>query len=200
MGSFYSSIQIQNRQHLSQQAFLEAFSKKMKERGYEVTTQEEGEQLYGLRFSEKSDWVAYGILQEDNRTNDIRTEAGWIAKTFQTCCIVVEMVDSDFATLELYDKKEECVDMAIVSDASGYGFEEEDTPRGEEACWQPLLEEGRTWDELAAIWCDETAMADDSLVEMAPLLGMDEANLLFDVEYAEKEENTVFLQIKKVEA
>jgi len=52
----------------------------------------------------------------------------------------------------------------------GYGIESKGINR---ECWEPLLADGRTWEELVRAWEGEYVFAEDALTEMAPILGMD---------------------------
>ena len=50
----------------------------------------------------------------------------------------MEVVDSDFALLELY-KNSSATDTVIVGDGSGYGFDGDDSKKGKRECWEELL-------------------------------------------------------------
>lgn len=56
---------------------------------------------------------------------------------------------------------------------------------------------GSTWEQFKSIQQDDYVFVDDGLQKLAPILGMDSKNILFNAEYAEDYENTCFLYFKK---
>lgn len=77
-------------------------------------------------------------------------------------------------------------------------YMDDDLPEPSEKIWKSLLSVGSTWEQFKSIQQDDYVFVDDGLQKLAPILGMDSKNILFNAEYAEDYENTCFLYFKKV--
>lgn len=171
MGRFSSTVQIKN--NADRTRFTELFCEVMKKRGFVPCSEDEAVLSYLLAFG--GGWVTLTSENYASSPKQAMDDAQQIAAEMNTSCIFVEIVDSDFAILKLYGAHS---DEVIVGDGSGYGIE--DAPRGERGCWEPLLAEGGTWEQLTEIWEKDEVFVEDTLWEAAPLLGIEPKYLAAD--------------------
>lgn len=196
MGNFFTSVQLRNNNKLPRKQFIRLFCEKMKDRGYDIGDEDNAELSYVLVFSESGSWVSLASEGGAANVGEVRSDAAWLSQSYDTCCINVNVVDSDFAALEMYDSSGKLADTAIVGDASGHMDDEAREP--DRALWQPLLTEGSTWEQFSDILRKDSVFVEKTLIELAPLLGMDIGNILFEAEYASNnDENVCFLYFKK---
>lgn len=205
MGTFSTAVFIRNGKQMTKEEFAEEFCKSMEKRGYKRATEKSGSK-YALAFSEGSDWVMLRRTAYGDGGFTHAEDAGWFSEAMQTHCVSAELVDSDFAVLELYSRSKEQTDMAVLGDASGYWGDGEPS-RGLKKCWEPLLKEGYTWEDFQKVLTAEYVYAEDGLEEMAPLLGIgaggqdrdgngqDTVNLYFQKGKRMPSLNTVFKQV-----
>lgn len=166
MSRFSTTVHIKN--NVDRMRFVNTFSDIMKKRGFVPCSEDEAAQSYLLAFGEGWATLASGEYNENPQKacDDVRD----IAAALNTSAFSVEVVDSDFALLKL------CAsnggrDEVIVGDGSGYGIEKQ--PRGTQALWQPLLAEGRTWEQFTETAAKNAAFAEDTLAELAEMLGIE---------------------------
>lgn len=196
MGNLFTSIQIHNPEQLSKEQFIELFCNKMKKNGFDVSNAEDHEISYVLAFADNCKWVAIGSESYEQGNAATQKDAGNIAKMLNTCCINVAVVDSDFAMLDMYSNKGKKLDTAVMGRADDYLGD--DIPAPKKNAWSAILSEGSTWERFTAVQQSDYIFVEDGLAELAPLLGMDSRNILFDAEDAsESDENTCFLYFKK---
>ena len=119
MGRFFSSVQIKS--NGSREQFLKAFCDLMIKRGLATCSEDEASVSYILAFSESSKWVTLTCEAYRDDTNRVKTDARQTAAEMKTSSFGMEVVDSDFALLQLY-KNSSAADTVIVGDGSGYGF------------------------------------------------------------------------------
>lgn len=196
MGNFFTSIQIHNPDQLSKEQFIELFCNKMKENGFVVGNADDHEISYALAFADNCKWVSVGseVYEQGNAT--VQKDARNIAKMLNACCINVTVVDSDFAMLDMYSNTGKKLDNAVMGRADDYLGDEIPAPK--KNVWSTLLSEDSTWERFTAVQQGDYVFVEDGLAELAPLLGMDSRNILFDAEDAsESDENTCFLYFKK---
>lgn len=205
MGTFSTAVFIRNGKQMTKEEFAEEFCKSMEKRGYKRATEKSGSK-YALAFSEGSDWVMLRRTAYGDGGFTHAEDAGWFSEAMQTHCVSAELVDSDFAVLELYSRSKEQTDMAVLGDASGYWGDGEPS-RGLKKCWEPLLKEGYTWEDFQKVLTAEYVYAEDGLEKMAPLLGIgaggqdgdgngqDTVNLYFQKGKRMPSLNTVFKQV-----
>lgn len=166
MGRFSTTVQVKNR--FERTNFASLFCDTMKKRGLVKCSEDEAAQSYLLAFGEGWATLASGEYNENPQKSC--DDARNIAAALNTSAFSVEVVDSDFALLKL------CAsnggrDEVIVGDSSGYGIEKQ--PRGTQAFWQPLLAEGRTWEQFTETAAKNAAFAEDTLAELAEILGIE---------------------------
>ena len=165
MGRFSTTVQVKN--SFERTNFVSLFCDTMKKRGLVGCSEDEAAQSYLLAFGEGWATLASGEYNENPQKacDDVRD----IAAALNTSAFSVEVVDSDFALLKLCASNGG--DEVIVGDGSGYGIENQ--PRGTQALWQPLLAEGRTWEQFTETAAKNAAFAEDTLAELAEMLGIE---------------------------
>ena len=197
MGNFFTSTQIYDPNQLDRDTFIDLFCKEMKSAGYVTCNSDEGELSYILRFGDNCKWVA--ITSEDYGEGDpaAQKDTGRIAKMLKTTCISTTIIDSDCAVMEMYDQSGKIADTIIMGRADDYFGDH--LPKLSEQNWKPFLAEGKTWEQLNNIVQNSEGYTfiEDGLSELAPIIGMDDSNILFHADIAEEEEQTVFLNFKK---
>ena len=199
MGNFFTSIQIHNPEQLSKEQFIELFCNKMKENGFVVGNAEDHEISYVLAFADNCKWVSVSSETYEQGNAATQKDAGNIAKMLNACCINIIVVDSDFAMLDMYSNKGKKLDTAVMGRADDYLGD--DIPAPKKNAWSAILSEGSTWERFAEVQQGDYVFVEDGLSELAPLLGMNSRNILFDAEDAnEFDENTCFLYFKKANA
>ncbi|MCR4889357.1 MAG: DUF535 family protein [Ruminococcus sp.] len=197
MGNFFTSTQIYNEEMVKSEKFIDMFCKAMKKEGYVTCEGDESEKSYILRFADNCKWVT--IASEEYDEGNAAADAGKIAKMLGTTCVNTNVIDSDCAVMEMYVKSGQKANTIVVGRADDYFGKK---PKISEQVWKPFLAEGMTWEKLCNILNDseEYTFVEDCLSELAPIIGMDDSNILFSAEDAEEDEHTVFLKFKKVAA
>lgn len=198
MGRFFSSVQIKN--NGSREQFLKSFCNVMKKRSFVPCSEEESSVSYILAFSESGKWVTLTCEAYRDDTNRGKTDAKQTAAEMKTSSFGMEVVDSDFAVLELY-KDSSAADTVIVGDGSVYGFDGDNYQKGKRECWEELLVSGKTWEQLSVIWNKNEVFVEDALYEAASVLGIEPKYMVSDYEdlngMADKDTNVVPMFFKK---
>lgn len=172
MGRFSTTVQIKN--GLGTMKFINSFCEAMKKRGFVKCTEDECALSYFMAFSEGG-WVTLVSDKYSDDPKKAKDDVRQIAEKMKTAAFSVEVVDSDFAILTLNDG-----DSIIFGDGSGYGIDE--PSKGERGKWEPLLAEGKTWEQLAEC-CDKSEIfVEDALCEAAPVLGIEPEYICADFE------------------
>lgn len=164
MGRFSTTTQIKN--NTDRAGFISAFNAVMAKRGFVPCAEDEAAKSYLLAFSEGG-WVTFASESDD---------VPKIVSDMNAISFSVEVVDSDFAIIKLSSGGKE-TDTVIVGDGSGYGVEED---KGEKKYWEPLLADGKTWEQLSEIWNKDEVFVEDALCESAPLLGINSQYMVSD--------------------
>ena len=198
MGRFFVSTHIHNPTRLNQDEFINSFCKEMEKDGYCSCGNNESEVSYILRFSDECNWVTLTseAYEQDNQLS--QSDTGRIAKMLKVICINTTVIDSDCATLDLYDKNGKKKDSLIMGRADDYLGE--DIPAPEKAVWEQFLSSDSTWERFMSVVQGDYVFVEDGLSELAPVIEMDSGNILF--EYAdsdEKNENICYLSFKKTD-
>jgi len=164
----------------------------MKKRGFVPCAEDEAALSYALAFSEGG-WVT--LASEDYRDNPKKAQDDlkYLADGLKTSAFSVEVVDSDFAILSLNGG-----DTVIVGDGSGYGIEE--PSRGNRKYWEPMLADGRTWERFSETVEKSNAFVEDTLSELAVILGISPELICAECSELSDTENEVQLYFKKAEA
>lgn len=196
MGNFFTSIQIHNPDQLSREQFIELFCNKMKENGFDVSNAEDHEISYVLAFADNCKWVSVSSEVYEQGNAFVQKDAGNIAKTLNTCCINVTVVDSDFAMLDMYSNKGKKLDTAVMGRADDYLGDDIPTPK--KNVWSALLSANSTWERFVEVQQGDYVFVEDGLSELAPIISMDGRNILLSADEAVEYENTVFLGFRKL--
>ncbi len=184
MGTSFTTAHIHNAQSLTKAQFKKAFTDMMKAKGYTASDEENAALTYTLAFSPDRKWVT--VLTD---SADTRREAAELAKALKMHTVMIELVDSDFAELSLFDETGAHKDTLTL----GNSYLEDAAPIGNPAAWQPLLR--GSWEQVQEIQNGSYTFAEDALAQFAPLIGMDSGNVLLDNDSAD--DNAVVLHFKK---
>ena len=184
MGRFSTTVQVKN--SFERSNFVSLFCDTMKKRGLVGCSEDEAAQSYLLAFGEG--WATLASGEYNENPQKACDDARDIAASLNTSAFSVEVVDSDFALLKLCASNGG--DEVIVGDGSGYGIENQ--PRGTQALWQPLLAEGRTWEQFTETAAKNATFAEDTLAELAEILGIEPRYICADFDdIAEKADGNV---------
>lgn len=190
MGSFFTNLQVKDND--GRMKFVNQFCDLMKKRGFVPCAEDEAAMSYALAFSEGG-WVT--LVNEDYRDDPKKAQDDlkYLADGLKTSVFSVEVVDSDFAILSLNSG-----DTVIVGDGSGYGIEE--PSRGNRKYWEPMLADGRTWEQFSEIAQKDSTFVEDTLSELAVILGISPELICAECLELSDTENAVQLYFKKAEA
>ena len=130
MGTSFTTAHIHNSQNLTKAQFKKAFTDMMKAKGYTASDEENATLTYTLVFASDRRWVT--VLADGA---DTRREAAELAKALKMHAVMIELVDSDFAELSLFDEAGAHKDTLTLGDS----YLEDAAPMGSPAAWQPLL-------------------------------------------------------------
>lgn len=194
MGAFFTLTQILNQKHESKDQFIKSFCAMMKKQGYVPATEDDSELTYTFSFSENSDWVRLDCEKYETSIGDVAEDAGMIADGLKTCCIIFNIVDSEFAEIGMFDKSDKLTDRSVAGDASEYMGNDYYT--GSETYWKPYICNGYTWDDLLTAWRNNNLFVEENIAQMADVLGMD--NVGIDGITQGLEENTEILYLKNI--
>ncbi|KAK8886766.1 hypothetical protein M9Y10_042235 [Tritrichomonas musculus] len=197
MGRFFACIQIYNSHKIARENIIEEFIKIINSNGYCPSNQEDFVISYALAFSANNRWITVGSNDYKDNSSHSYKDAQQIAMFMETSSFCMEVVDSDFADIKLYNKSGHS-DTVIVGRSY---FSEEESPKGKSECWKHLLIEGKTWNDLSIVWNKEEVFVEDALCEAADLLGIDQNYMLSDYDdlknNTENDNNILLLYFKK---
>lgn len=198
MGNFFTTMQIYDDEKMSQEQFIDKFCREICDEGYVACGSDESELSYILKFADNSQWVT--ITSEDYK-DDMelpRKDVVRISKMLGMACVQTTVIDSDCAIMELYNEKGEQADMFVMGRADDYFGN--NIPQPKESIWKPFLTEGTSWDEFNNIKNGDYVFVEDGLSELAPAIGMNSRNIVFEADEAVEDEQTVFLNFRKADA
>lgn len=183
MGCFNVTTVMRNRENLNREDFIKLYCEKMQEMGYIQTDKENAGFFRAFAFTDK--WIT------------LISDAPNMAKRLNMDCIRVEEVDSDFVTFDMYSDGKKIESFLI---GVPYWEEEENEQMGysqpTESVWGDFLENGYSWDKFVEA-------SDDSVDEIAEMLGMNKNHIFLSEEHIEeeykyfKDDNIFFLYFKK---
>lgn len=197
MGRSFSSTHIYNSQRLDKEEFLALFCEKMQEAGYITGNETDYTLAYVFAFTDDCQWVT--ICSDAWKQGNIRAleDAKSIAKMLNARCININIVDSDFAILQLYSQKGIILDTTIVGNATCC-IDANSVLASRKEAWEPLLSANCTWEHFTAIQNGKYIFAEDALTELAPLLGMDRDSIMLEAEVGQpKDSNRCMIYLKK---
>lgn len=198
MGNFFTTTHIYEPKILERRRFFDLFCQEMQKAGYVTCNSDESELFYALRFADCCEWVTITSDAYEQGNQFSQTDTKRIAKMLKTFCINTTVLDSDCAVLDLYDKSGNKADSLIIGRADDYFGD--DIPQPSEELWKPFLSSATTWEQFSDIQNEDNTFVEESLKELAPMIGMDDQNILFSADEAHEDEQTVFLFFKKATA
>ncbi|MBP1536147.1 MAG: hypothetical protein IK999_18815 [Ruminococcus sp.] len=169
MGRSLTSNHIYNAEKLTKAQFKKKFTDMMKAKGYTSAKADDGELCYALAFSGDRSWVT--VLTEES--TDTRKEASELAKNLGLQVLSVELVDSDFAELTLYEKSGAAADTMFLGEPY---FDE--YPEPSPLKWQTLL--NIDWAKVEEIQSKDHTFAEEALSEFGEVIGCENMLLEFD--------------------
>ncbi len=194
MGRFSTTVQIRN--NADRMRFVNSFCDVMKKRGFVPCSGDEAALSYLLAFGEGG-WVTLTSEEYKNNPQKAYDDSRQMAETLKTSAFSVEVVDSDFALLMLCNS-DGGGDKVVVGDGSGYGVDNAD---GTRALWEPLLMDGKTWEQFSEAAAKNEAFVEDTLAELSELLGIEPYSICADFDEglnrADENENITALSFKK---
>lgn len=188
MGRFSTTVHIRN--NADTETIKNSFLDMMKKRGFVRCSKDEATQSYMLAFGEG--WVT--LANEEYRDNLPKAydDAKDAAAVLKTSAFSVEVVDSDFAILELHAPNGR-TSRIVVGDGEGYGVEKAPFFVDD---WKPLLQSGDIEKFLAVIGQD-SAFVEDDLAEIGGLLGISGFAMIADYDEFSENEGAFELSFKK---
>ena len=149
-----------------------------------------------MKFSDNCKWVTITSEAYEQGNTLSQKDTGRIAKMLGTTCVNTVVIDSDCAILELYDKNGKKADMFTIGRADDYF--DDDIPQPSEKIWKPFLSKDSSWEQFTQICSSDEVFVEDGLSKLAPVIGIDSANILFSADYVdESNKSTIFLDFKK---
>ena len=196
MGRFFTSTQINNPKQLNCDGFKAYFCEKMKKEGYEVCEADCAELSYVLAFADNCKWVTLSSESYEQGNRTAQADTARIAKMLGTYCVNTIVIDSDCAMLDLYNDKGKKADTLVMGRADDYLGD--DIPAPAQAVWEQFVSPDSTWEQFMSVVQGDYVFVEDGLSELAPVIGMDSGNILFEYDDAdESNEKLCYLSFKK---
>ncbi len=167
MGRFSLTVHIKD--NAGRIRFTNSFCEMMKKRGFVPCSEDEAALSYLLAFGEGG-WVTLANEEYKDNPQKAYDDSREMAAALKTSAFSVEVADSDFALLKLSDPNGG-EDEVVVGDGSGYGIEE--PTRGTQKLWQPLLANGKTWEQFSETAAKNEVFVEDVLAELVGVLGIE---------------------------
>ena len=161
MGKFLTALHVKTK---GKEQFIEKFTQLMKKDGYVPCSEDEAAVSYAAAFSEGG-WVT--LSNGDSTTTELSKTAKKIAEGMDTLCFTAEVVDSDFAILNLFAQNGS-ENRVIVGDGSGYGVEKAPILAD---MWKPLIQSGDESGFVRTLGLENT-FVEDTLYDIGKILGI----------------------------
>lgn len=196
MGRFSTTVQIKN--NIDRMRFVNTFCDVMKNRGLVPCTEDEAAQSYLFAFGEG--WVT--LANEDYKDNPKKAydDMREMSTALKTSAFSVEVVDSDFAIMTLCTPNG-TEDRVVVGDGSGYDVPE---MAGDRKHWEPLLADGKTWEQFSEAAAAQEVFVEDALAELAKVLEIEPYYICADfdevMKKADGNNNITAFYFKKADA
>ena len=159
MGRFSTTIHVFNLNNLTREQFVMEFNKVINSTGYCSCSQNAYDISYFIAFSKNSKWITIGSDNYENNHKHAYNDNQKIADLMNTSSFSLEVIDSDWASINLYTN-------STIHDTVVIGRSEdfvEYSPKGKREYWENLLSKGKTWDELLSIWNKNEIFVEDTL-------------------------------------
>ena len=166
MGRFSTTVHVKD--NVGRIEFINSFCGIMKNHGFVPCSEDEAEQSYVFAFGDG--WVT--LVNKDYKDDRLKAgdDAMNMSAALKTSAFMMDVIDSDFAYMHLFAPNGG-KDGVAVGDASGYGVEKPE--RGTQKLWEPLLSEGKTWEQFSETVAKNAVFVEETLVEMAEELKID---------------------------
>ena len=161
MGKFLTALHVKT---TGKEQFIEKFTQLMKKDGYVPCSEDEAAVSYAAAFSEDG-WVT--LSNGDSTTTELSKTAKKIAEEMDALCFTAEVVDSDFAILNLFAQNGS-ESRVIVGDGSGYGIEKAPILVD---MWKPLIQSGDEREFVRTLSLENT-FVEDTLYDIGNILGI----------------------------
>jgi len=172
MGMTFSTIQIQNRNQIAPEQFIQNLSTLMEAKGLVPTTEDESEFWYSFIFSKSKRWIAVNCSEYEvvDTTEDMWKYVRELAKSMKTTCILINVTDSDMVILNCFGETGIVEDNVIKGTSAFFGEPMDDfaaqmddpqrasmlglngDSNGRPDFWKPLLVSNYTWEQWQEIW------------------------------------------------
>ena len=165
MGRFSTTVQVKTKADSAE--FIDLFHDMMSKSGFAECSADEAELTYFLAFG-GGGWATLASERYRDGFSGY-DDAEKLAADLKTAAIVVEVVDSDFATLKLH-LPDDVKDVVWVGDASGYGID--NPPKPKRSLWETLITEDEAWERFCGIAQKDNVFVEDTLYEIASVPGI----------------------------
>ena len=153
--------------HVKTEADGAGIREMMSKRGFAECSAEDAERTYYLALGGNG----WATLASDRYRDGMSgyEDAEELAAALKTAAVVAEVADSDFATLKLY-LPDGSMDVLWVGDPSGYGID--NPPKPKRSRWETLIPDDEAWERFIGIAEKDNVFVEDTLYELAPVLGI----------------------------
>ena len=189
MGRFSSVVHIKN--NTDRTRFIDSFCEAMKKRSFVPCSEDEAVLSYLLAFSDGG-WVTLTSDEYSDNPAKASDDVRQIAEKMQTSGFAVEVVDSDFAILELYTPNEGSSKITVGA-CDGYGIESI-LPSKEN--WEAFLQNG-SWEQFIKIIEQNGTYVEDNLYELGSMLGISRDSITADYDELLNKEDSFSLSFRK---
>lgn len=184
MGAFFTNVQLRLDDDAGLARLVSLFTAKVSELGYGLASEGEAADRT-ISFARSGSWIAVYDEATDSHAVPLAELAAMLSRELSAPAITVSVHDSDVLDLELWEAGER---RDVYSSAPSYFDEPSDEQlravAGKPAAWRSLLARGRTEEELRSAFTKELSFAEDTLREIAELLGLDPSLVSVGYRYA----------------
>lgn len=191
MGNFFTVNHIKN--NGSREQFIKDFSSLMEKRGMLPCNEADSDETYIFTFSQGG-WITFGSSEFGNDSTMSKRILQSVVDSLKLKGISIDVVDSDFAVIGLYEKAKGTIDSIVVGDGSGYGVE---PMHGIRENFEPLLSDGKTWHDMLEILSENETLVEDQLIKISRIFGIDSDKMLLEYDDLMSESDAVTLYFKK---
>ena len=196
MGSTYSTIQI--KKPCPDEQFKSLLCDYYRKKGLVPVTEEDAEFSFWLAFTEDGDWVTMGAAGYD--LWDAHVDLPEIARELNTYCIITYIWDSDSIVLELFGAAKSQSDETIIE----YPVSDFTIPAKKRKLWEPIFEEGTTWEQFLEKLEGDHIFAEGALYEIAPLFGIAPEKVTYEYccseDISSSDSNVTIMHFKEAES
>ena len=196
MGLFSVSYQILNSQGLTKTQFKKQMNELMKKNGYVPAKEDEDGISFSFLLSSDKRWISFAAEEEDaiEVFGDGKTAVA-LSCGLNTYVIRTEIVDSDFAVFDLFNKNGEKMSSLILGDASGYI--DESIQEIDLAVWKSVLKSDSIIEKMIKIKSKSYVFAEDAACDMAELSGIDKGFIVAESDEIQNTDTVIILRYKK---